>query len=245
MSPGQALARPCSISRSRTAVTLSSSASTRPKSPIGSGRSERTAPITHDLEAVALTLVADGKGLLAADETPHTLTHRFDTLGIQSTEKSRRTYRKMLFTAGAADFISRVILQDENDPPKQLRRHAARQNSFATGHPAGHQGRHTAPSRSRGAPGENRHRRARRVAGSPVRVPRDGGSLREMARGDRMSSDMLPSTACIGANAHALARYAALCQETDPGSDRRAGSADGWMHTRIEYCEAITGTGPS
>ena len=69
--------------------------------------------MTDDLEAVALTLVAYGKGLLAADETPHTLTHRFDTLGIQSTEKSRRTYRKMLFTAGAADFISRVILQDE------------------------------------------------------------------------------------------------------------------------------------
>ena len=54
-----------------------------------------------------------GKGIPAADETPHTLTHRFDTLGIQSTEKSRRTYREMLFTAGAADFISGVILQDE------------------------------------------------------------------------------------------------------------------------------------
>ena len=86
--------------------------------------------MTHDLEAVALTLVADGKGLLAADETPHTLTHRFDTLGIQSTEKSRRTYRKMLFTAGAADFISGVILQDETIRQKQLRRHAARPEFF-------------------------------------------------------------------------------------------------------------------
>ena len=69
--------------------------------------------MTHDLEGVALTLVADGKGILAADETVPTLTKRFDTLGIQSTEKSRRTYREMLFTAGVAEFISGVIMQDE------------------------------------------------------------------------------------------------------------------------------------
>jgi fructose-bisphosphate aldolase class 1 len=56
-----------------------------------------------DLERVALTLVADGKGILAADETVPTLSRRFDTLGIKSTEQSRRTYREMLFTsAGAA-----------------------------------------------------------------------------------------------------------------------------------------------
>ena len=69
--------------------------------------------MTHDLESVALTLVADGKGILAADETVHTLTRRFDTLGVQSTEKSRCIYREMLFTAGVAEFISGVIMQDE------------------------------------------------------------------------------------------------------------------------------------
>ena len=69
--------------------------------------------MTHDLESVALRLVADGKGILAADETVHTLTQRFDTLGIQSTEKSRRTYREMLSTAGVAEFISGAIMQDE------------------------------------------------------------------------------------------------------------------------------------
>ena len=53
--------------------------------------------ITDDLESVAATLVADGKGILAADETVLTLTKRFDTLGIQSTEQSRRTNREMLF----------------------------------------------------------------------------------------------------------------------------------------------------
>ena len=70
--------------------------------------------ITDDLESVAATLVADGKGILAADETVPTLTKRFDTLGIQSTEQSRRTNREILFTApGAAEFISGVIMQDE------------------------------------------------------------------------------------------------------------------------------------
>ena len=69
---------------------------------------------SQDPESVAQTLVAEGKGILAADETIPTLTRRFDTLGIQSTEKSRRTYREMLFTSpGAAQFISGVIMYDE------------------------------------------------------------------------------------------------------------------------------------
>src|SRR5215831_11442538 len=69
---------------------------------------------SHDLESIALTLVAEGKGILAADETNPTLTRRFDTLWIQSTEQSRRTYREMLFTSpGAAEFISGVIMYDE------------------------------------------------------------------------------------------------------------------------------------
>jgi fructose-bisphosphate aldolase class I len=57
-----------------------------------------------ELERVASTLVADGKGILAADETVPTLTRRFDTLAIKSTEQSRRTYRERLFTSpGAAE----------------------------------------------------------------------------------------------------------------------------------------------
>jgi fructose-bisphosphate aldolase, class I len=72
-------------------------------------------PMTnYHLESVARTLVLDGKGILAADETIPTLTRRFETLGIKSTEQSRRTYREMLFTStGAAEFISGVIMYDE------------------------------------------------------------------------------------------------------------------------------------
>lgn len=70
--------------------------------------------MSHNLESVAASLVADGKGILAADESVPTLTKRFDILGITSTEQSRRTYREMLFTSpGAAKFISGAIMYDE------------------------------------------------------------------------------------------------------------------------------------
>jgi fructose-bisphosphate aldolase, class I len=67
---------------------------------------------SRSLESVAQDLVVEGKGILY--ETAPTLTKRFDTLGIKSTEHSRRTYREMLFTSpGAADFISGAIMCDE------------------------------------------------------------------------------------------------------------------------------------
>jgi fructose-bisphosphate aldolase class I len=69
---------------------------------------------SYDLGRIALALVANGKGILAADETVPTLTKRFDTLRIQSTAQSRCAYREMLFTSpGAAEFISGVIMYDE------------------------------------------------------------------------------------------------------------------------------------
>ena len=68
----------------------------------------------QSLETIAKALVADGKGILAADETVATLTKRFEKLKILSTAESRRDYREMLFTApGSADFISGVIMYDE------------------------------------------------------------------------------------------------------------------------------------
>lgn len=70
--------------------------------------------MSHDPTSIAAALVADGKGILAADETIPTLTKRFDALGIGSTAESRRVYREMLFAApGAASFISGVIMHDE------------------------------------------------------------------------------------------------------------------------------------
>src|SRR5215831_10503591 len=66
------------------------------------------------LENTAKALVSSGKGILAADETPQTLTRRFEALKISSTPDSRRDYREMFFTTPkVAQFISGVIMQDE------------------------------------------------------------------------------------------------------------------------------------
>src|SRR5947207_6125234 len=67
-----------------------------------------------ELHETAAALVAEGKGILAADESDGTIKKRFDSIGIESTEESRRAYRDMLFTTeGAEEFISGVILFDE------------------------------------------------------------------------------------------------------------------------------------
>ena len=67
-----------------------------------------------DIIATARALVAPGKGILAADESTRTITRRFDSIGVESTERTRRDYREMLFrTPGAAEFISGAILYDE------------------------------------------------------------------------------------------------------------------------------------
>src|SRR5258706_3493112 len=67
-----------------------------------------------ELHDIAQALVADGKGILAADESGGTIKKRFDTIDLESTEETRRAYRDMLFTTpGAEEFISGVILYDE------------------------------------------------------------------------------------------------------------------------------------
>src|SRR5262252_8053195 len=68
----------------------------------------------HELHETALALVAEGKGILAADESDGTIKKRFDSIGLESTEDNRRAYRDMLFTTpGSEEFISGVILFDE------------------------------------------------------------------------------------------------------------------------------------
>src|SRR3954471_13221211 len=67
-----------------------------------------------ELHETAKALVAEGKGILAADESDSTIKKRFDSIGLESTEDNRRAYRDMLFTTpGAEEFISGVILFDE------------------------------------------------------------------------------------------------------------------------------------
>src|SRR3954468_6950045 len=64
-----------------------------------------------ELESIARALVAEGKGILAADESDGTIKKRFDSIGVESTEETRRAYRDLLFTTeGAEGFVSGVIL---------------------------------------------------------------------------------------------------------------------------------------
>jgi fructose-bisphosphate aldolase class I len=193
---------------------------------------------SHDLENIAQALVADGKGILAADETPRTLTKRFDALGIASTEESRRSYREMLITTpGAAEFISGVIFVDET----------IRQKSSG-GTPLAE------ISALRGIfPGIKVDSGAKPFAGSSDETITEGlDGLRDRlfeyrGMGARFAkwravihvTETLPSSACVSANAHALARYAALCQEQELVPIVEPEVLMDGSHT-IERCEEVT-----
>jgi fructose-bisphosphate aldolase, class I len=191
-----------------------------------------------DTESTVRTLVADGKGILAADETPGTLTGRFEALGIRSTEQSRRAYREMLFTApDAATSISGVIMQDET----------IRQKS-STGTPLGQ------VLASRGiVPGIKVDTGAKPLALAPGETVTEGlDGLRERlaeyrGMGARFAkwravihiADGRPTGACVSANAHALARYAALCQEASLVPIVEPEVLMDGSHS-IERCEEVT-----
>ena len=164
------------------------------------------------LAETAQALVADGKGILAADESTGTIKKRFDGIQVESTAETRRDYRNMLFTtAGAAEHISGVILFDET-----LRQEAA-------------DGRRLAQILIDAGmiPGIKVDSGAKPLALHPGETVTEGlDGLRERLaeyaglgarfakwRATYSVGAGLPSAACQDANAHALARYAALCQE--------------------------------
>src|SRR5947209_6694507 len=166
----------------------------------------------EDLAATAEALVAEHKGILAADESDGTIKKRFDSIGVESSEEKRRAYRDLLFTTeGAEEYISGVILFDET----------IRQSS-ADGPPF--------PKllESKGIiPGIKVDKGAKPLAhaeGETITEGLDGlrqrleeyrglGARFAKWRATYSISDALPSDYCIWTNAHALARYAALCQE--------------------------------
>jgi fructose-bisphosphate aldolase class I len=166
----------------------------------------------HELHETAQAIVADYKGILAADESTGTIKKRFDSIGVESTEENRRFYRQLLFTAPAMeDSIGGVILYDET-----LRQSADDGTPLAEVLAA--KGVIPGIKVDTGA-----HDQAG-FAGEKVTEGLDGlrARLEEYRRlGARFAKwravitigDGIPSRACIRANAHALARYAALCQE--------------------------------
>ncbi len=168
---------------------------------------------TNELSAIASAMVAPGKGILAADESTGTIKKRFDTIGTESTEENRRAYRDLLFTTdGAEEFISGVIMFDES-----LRQSTGDGVPFAEA------------LRSRGIiAGIKPDKGAKDLAGFPGEKITEGlDGLRERLQEYRdlgaqfakwraviTIGEGIPTRFCLDANAHALARYAALCQET-------------------------------
>jgi fructose-bisphosphate aldolase class I len=164
------------------------------------------------LESVARALVPRGRGILAADESHPTIARRFAALGIENSEENRRLYRQLLFTTrGLSDFISGVILFDET-----IRQKADDGTPFPE-----------LLTRQGILPGIKVDRGARPLAGAAGEVVSEGlDGLRDRlgeykALGTRFAKwraviaigPGIPSAPCIEANAHALARYAAACQD--------------------------------
>lgn len=171
----------------------------------------------EQLNDIAIQMVAHGKGILAADESTGTIKKRFDTIGLTSTEDSRRDWREMLFRTQPAmnEHISGVILYDET-----LRQTAADGTPLAK-----------LIADAGAVPGIKVDMGAKDLAGAPGEKITEGldglrGRLNEyyelgarfakwraVIEMGREGDDSMPSPYCVDVNMHALARYAALCQE--------------------------------
>ena len=170
-----------------------------------------------ELNDIAQALVAPAKGILAADESTNTIKRRFDSISAESTEQSRRDYREMLFrTPGANEFISGVILYDET-----LRQRGADGTPIVS------------ILQEQGIiPGIKVDRSTNPLANTDGELITDGiDGLRDrlaeyyeigarftkwravITIGKGAGGDGIPSQYCIDANAHLLARFAALSQE--------------------------------
>ena len=166
------------------------------------------------LRTTAEALVTPGRGILAADESTGTIEKRLASIDVESTEENRRAYRDLLFTTeGVEAFVSGVILFDET-----IRQTGSSGLPFPK------------LLADRGIiPGIKVDAGAKPMAGHDGERVTEGldGLRSRLAEYSELGArfakwravitigDGIPSPACIGANAHALARYAALCQEAD------------------------------
>ncbi|HJX74032.1 MAG TPA: class I fructose-bisphosphate aldolase [Candidatus Deferrimicrobiaceae bacterium] len=191
-----------------------------------------------ELESVARSLVAEGKGILAADESSPTIEKRFKGIGTASTEENRRVYRDLLFTTlGASEFVSGVILFDET-----IRQKAKDGTPFPQ-----------VLAKQGIIPGIKVDTGAKPLPGFPGEKITEGlDGLRERLSGYRdlgarfakwraviAIGDGIPTACCLKGNAHALARYAALCQEAGLVPIVEPEVLMDGPHT-IERCEEVT-----
>ncbi len=165
-----------------------------------------------ELVAVANAMVAEGKGILAIDESTGTCQKRFDSIGVECTAQNRRDYRGMLLsTPDLGNYISGAILYDET-----LRQSSADGTSFVQ-----------QMTQAGILPGIKVDAGAHSLAGHPGEKVTEGldglrarldeyhtiGARFAKWRAVITIGENIPTSACVEANTHALARYAALCQE--------------------------------
>jgi len=169
-----------------------------------------------ELNKIAEAMVAPGRGILAADESSGTIKKRFDAIGVESTPVARRDYREMLFRSSEmAKYISGVILYDET-----IRQNAADGTPLVK-----------LIEKAGAIPGIKVDKGTKPLPFCANEVVTEGlDGLRERLveyRGlgarfakwraviDIGERHVMPSYTCVKANAHALARYAAMCQDED------------------------------
>jgi fructose-bisphosphate aldolase class I len=196
--------------------------------------------MTDQLGAIAQSIVQAGKGILAADESSPTIKKRFERINVSSTEENRRSYREMLFTTpGVEEFISGVILFDET-----LRQKAQDGTPLPE-----------LLTKKGIIPGIKVDKGAKALAGfSGEKITEGLDGLRDRLAEYRelgaqfakwraviTIGEEIPTRFCIDANAQALARYAALCQEADLVPIVEPEVLMDGKHD-IERCEEVTTT---
>jgi len=166
----------------------------------------------RELATTAAAMVAPGKGILAIDESGGTIKKRFDSINFESTVENRRAYRDLLITAkGLSQFISGMILYDETI--KQATRDGTpfpevlKKNGILAGIKVDAGAKDLA-----GAPGEKVTEGLDGLRERLAEYKKMGATFAKWRAVITIGKD-IPGDYCIAANAHALARYAALCQE--------------------------------
>ena len=192
----------------------------------------------NNLAAIAQAMVGSGKGILAADESTGTIEKRSKSISVESTEENRRAYRDMLFTSkGLGKYISGVILYDET-----LRQKSADGTPFVE-----------LLAKNGILPGIKVDTGAKDLALCPGETVTEGldGLAKRCAEYVRLGAKFakwravitigrdIPSSTCIAANAHALARYAAICQAAGLVPIVEPEVLMDGDHT-IERCEEVT-----
>jgi fructose-bisphosphate aldolase class I len=192
----------------------------------------------QSLQAIAKAMVAPGKGILAADESTGTIEKRLKSIQVENSEDNRRAYRDMLFTAkGLGQYISGVILYDETIRQKGVNGapfvEVLEKNGILPGIKVDAGAKDLVL-----CPGETVTEGLDNLSKRCAEYVKLGAKFAKWRAVINIGTD-IPSSTCIAANAHALARYAAICQAAGLVPIVEPEILMDTDHT-IERCEEVT-----